>query len=136
MKSLRTDNGLEFCNQNFSEMCDKFGIKRHKTNPYTPQQNGVAECMNRTLLEKVRCLLISSGLQKSFWGEAILTAAHLIILSPFVRLSGKTPDFVWNGRKPDISYLRIFGCSAFVHQNLDKLEPRSIKCVFIGYPDA
>ncbi|KAL2253784.1 UNVERIFIED_CONTAM: Retrovirus-related Pol polyprotein from transposon TNT 1-94 [Sesamum indicum] len=135
LKSLRTDNGLEFCNQQFSEMCDKSGIKRHKTNPYTPQQNGVAERMNRTLLEKVRCLLISSGLPKSFWGEAVLTAAHLINLSPSVPLFGKTPDFIWNGKLPDLSGLRVFGCSAFVHQNSDKLEPRSLKCIFIGYPE-
>ncbi|KAL2242583.1 UNVERIFIED_CONTAM: Retrovirus-related Pol polyprotein from transposon TNT 1-94 [Sesamum indicum] len=135
LKSLRTDNGLEFCNQQFSEMCDKFGIRRHKTNPYTPQQNGVAERMNRTLLDKVRCLLISSGLPKTFWGEAVLTAAHLINMSPSVPLSGKTPDFMWNGKLPDISCLRVFGCSAFVHQNVDKLEPRSLKCIFIGYPE-
>ncbi|KAL2231326.1 UNVERIFIED_CONTAM: Retrovirus-related Pol polyprotein from transposon TNT 1-94 [Sesamum indicum] len=135
LKSLRTDNGLEFCNKHFDNLCDKFGIKRHKTNPYTPQQNGVAERMNRTLLEKVRCLLISSGLQKSFWGEAVLTAAYLINLSPSVPLLGKSPETVWSGKKPDISLLRTFGCSAFVHQTTDKLEPRSLKCVFIGYPD-
>ncbi|KAL2237106.1 UNVERIFIED_CONTAM: Retrovirus-related Pol polyprotein from transposon TNT 1-94 [Sesamum indicum] len=135
LKSLRTDNGLEFCNKQFSEMCDKYGIRRHKTNPYTPQQNGVAERMNRTLLDKVRCLLISSGLPKTFWGEAVLTAAHLINLSPSVPLSGKVPEFMWNGKMPDLSYLRVFGCSAFVHQNVDKLEPRSLKCVFIGYPE-
>ncbi|KAL2237883.1 UNVERIFIED_CONTAM: Retrovirus-related Pol polyprotein from transposon TNT 1-94 [Sesamum indicum] len=134
LKSLRTDNGLEFCNQHFSEMCDKFGIKRHKTNPYTPQQNGVAERMNRTLLEKVRCLLISSDLPKSFWGEAVLTATHLINMSPSVPLSGKTPEFMWNRKLLDLSPLRVFGCSAFVHQNSDKLEPRSLKYVFIGYP--
>ncbi|KAL0290776.1 UNVERIFIED_CONTAM: Retrovirus-related Pol polyprotein from transposon TNT 1-94 [Sesamum angustifolium] len=75
LKVLRTDNGLEFCNQSFSNLCDECGIKRHKTNPYTPQQNGVAERMNRTLLEKVRCMLISSGLPKSFWGETLVTAA-------------------------------------------------------------
>ncbi|KAL2230647.1 UNVERIFIED_CONTAM: Retrovirus-related Pol polyprotein from transposon TNT 1-94 [Sesamum indicum] len=135
LKSLRTDNGLEFYNQQFSEMCDKFGIKRHKTNPYTPQQNGVAKRMNRTVLEKVRCLLISSGLPKLFWGEAVLTAAHLINMSPSVPLSGKTPDFMWNGKLPDLSCLRVFGCSAFAHQNIDKLKPRSLKCIFIGYPE-
>ncbi|KAL2248384.1 UNVERIFIED_CONTAM: Retrovirus-related Pol polyprotein from transposon TNT 1-94 [Sesamum indicum] len=135
LKSLRTDNGLEFCNKEFSNLCEKFGIKRHRTNPYIPQQNGVAERMNRTLLDKVRCMFISSGLPKSFWGETILTAAHLLNLSPSVPLSGKTPEFMWTGRKSDISYLRVFGCSAFVHQNLDKLEPRSVKCAFIGYPE-
>ncbi|KAL2230649.1 UNVERIFIED_CONTAM: Retrovirus-related Pol polyprotein from transposon TNT 1-94, partial [Sesamum indicum] len=112
-----------------------FGIKKHKINPYTPQQNGVAERMDRTLLEKVRCLLISSGLPKPFWGEAVLTAAHLINMSPSVPLSGKTPEFMWNGKLPDLSPLRVFGCSAFVYQNSNKLEPRSLKCVFIGYPE-
>ncbi|KAL2241037.1 UNVERIFIED_CONTAM: Retrovirus-related Pol polyprotein from transposon TNT 1-94 [Sesamum indicum] len=134
LKSTRTDNGLEFCNQSFSEMCDKHGIKRHKTNPYTPQQNGIAERMNRTLLDKVRCLLVSSGLPKTFWGKAVLTAAHLINVSPSVPLLGKTPEHVWTGKILDLSALRVFECSAFVHQSVDKLEPRAIKCVFIGYP--
>ncbi|KAL2232804.1 UNVERIFIED_CONTAM: Retrovirus-related Pol polyprotein from transposon TNT 1-94 [Sesamum indicum] len=135
LKSLRTDNGLEFCNKSFSDMCEEFGIKRHKTNPYTPQQNGIAERMNRTLLDKVRCLLISSGLPKTFWGEAVLTAAHLINLSPSVPLHGKTPDFMWYEKSPDMSSLRVFGCAAFALQESDKLDPKSIKCVFIGYPE-
>ncbi|KAL0413795.1 UNVERIFIED_CONTAM: Retrovirus-related Pol polyprotein from transposon TNT 1-94 [Sesamum radiatum] len=88
LKALRTDNGLEFCNQQFSDLCDEFGIKRHRTTPYTPQQNGVAERMNRTLLNKVRYLLISSDLSKSFWGDALMTAAYLINRSPSVPLSG------------------------------------------------
>ncbi|KAK4388364.1 Retrovirus-related Pol polyprotein from transposon TNT 1-94 [Sesamum angolense] len=82
----------EFCNQNFSDLCDECGTKRHRTNPYTPQQNGVAERMNRTLLEKVRCMLISSGLPKSFWGEALVTAAYLINRFPSVPLNGKIPE--------------------------------------------
>ncbi|KAK4384556.1 Retrovirus-related Pol polyprotein from transposon TNT 1-94 [Sesamum angolense] len=135
LKALRTDNGLEFCNQQFSTLCETCGIKRHRTTPYTPQQNGVAERMNRTLLNKVRCLLISSGLAKSFWGEALLTAAYLINRSPSVPLLGKLPECVWTGKNVDLSYLRIFGCSAFVFQNSDKLEPRALKCVFIGYPE-
>ena len=61
IKVIRTDNGLEFCNSQMDALCSKFGIKRHKTTPYTPQQNGVAERMNRTLLEKVRCLLSKRG---------------------------------------------------------------------------
>ncbi|KAL0342024.1 UNVERIFIED_CONTAM: Retrovirus-related Pol polyprotein from transposon TNT 1-94 [Sesamum calycinum] len=103
LKVLRTDNGLEFCNQSFSNLCDECGIKRHKTNPYTPQQNGVAERMNITLLEKVRCMLISSGLPKSFWGEALVTAAYLINRSPSVPLNGKIPESVWTGHAVDIS---------------------------------
>ncbi|KAL2243544.1 UNVERIFIED_CONTAM: Retrovirus-related Pol polyprotein from transposon TNT 1-94 [Sesamum indicum] len=134
LKALRTDNGLEFCNKQFTELCEKFGIKRHKTTPYTPQQNGVAERMNRTLLNKVRCLLISSGLPKTFWGEALLTAAYLINRSPSVPLFGNNPEKLWSKTDVDFSSLRIFGCSAFCHVNGDKLDPRSQKCVFIGYP--
>ncbi|KAK4382288.1 Retrovirus-related Pol polyprotein from transposon TNT 1-94 [Sesamum angolense] len=91
--------------------------------------------MNQTLLNKVRCLLISSGLAKSFWGEALLTAAYLINRSPSVPLVGKVPEHVWSGKNVDLSSLRVFGCSAFVFQNNDKLEPRAQKCVFIGYPE-
>ncbi|KAL0389476.1 UNVERIFIED_CONTAM: Retrovirus-related Pol polyprotein from transposon TNT 1-94 [Sesamum calycinum] len=91
--------------------------------------------MNRTLLNKVRCLLISSGLAKSFLGEALLTAAYLINRSPSVPLLGKVPEHVWSGKNVDLSSLRVFGCSAFVFQNNDKLEPRAQKCVFIGYPE-
>ncbi|KAL0315726.1 UNVERIFIED_CONTAM: Retrovirus-related Pol polyprotein from transposon TNT 1-94, partial [Sesamum radiatum] len=78
---------------------------------------------------------ISSGLAKSFWGEALLTAAYLINRSPSVPLLGKVPEHVWSGKNVDLSSLRVFGCSAFVFQNNDKLEPRAQKCVFIGYPE-
>ncbi|KAK4385413.1 Retrovirus-related Pol polyprotein from transposon TNT 1-94 [Sesamum angolense] len=134
LKTLRTDNGLEFCNQQFTNLCDEFGIKRHKTTPCTPQQNDVAERMNRTLLNKVRCLLISSGLSKTFWG-ALSTAVYLINRSPSVPLLGQIPECMWTGKDVDISSLRIFGCSAFVLQNGDKLDPRAKKCIFIGYPE-
>ncbi|KAL0431249.1 UNVERIFIED_CONTAM: Retrovirus-related Pol polyprotein from transposon TNT 1-94 [Sesamum radiatum] len=135
LKALRTDNGLEFCNQQFYDLCDEFGIKRHMTTPYTPQQNGVAERMSTTLLNKVRCLLISSGLSKSFWSDALMTAAYLIDRSPSVPLLGKVPECVWTGSDIDLSSLRIFGCSAFAFQNGDKLDPRAQKFVFIGYPN-
>ncbi|KAK4382541.1 hypothetical protein Sango_2862700 [Sesamum angolense] len=87
--------------------------------------------MNRTLLNKVRCLLISSGLSKTFW----LTAIYLINRSLSVPLLGKLPECVWTGKDVDISSLRIFGCSSFVLQNGDKLDPRAKKYIFIGYPD-
>ncbi|KAL0367337.1 UNVERIFIED_CONTAM: Retrovirus-related Pol polyprotein from transposon TNT 1-94 [Sesamum radiatum] len=91
--------------------------------------------MNRTLLNKVRCLLISSGLSKSFWGDALMTAAYLIKRSPSVPLSGKVPECVWTESDIDLSSLLIFCCSAFALQNGDKLDPRAQKCVFIGYPN-
>lgn len=66
LKVLRTDNGLEFVSEQFNEFCRKIGIKRHKTIPHTPQQNGLAKRMNRTILERVRCMLLSAGLPKTF----------------------------------------------------------------------
>lgn len=66
VRALRTDNGLEFCNIEFDNYCRDQGILRHRIVRKTPQQNGVAERMNRTLLEKVRCLLFTSGLPKTF----------------------------------------------------------------------
>ncbi|KAL0436613.1 UNVERIFIED_CONTAM: Retrovirus-related Pol polyprotein from transposon TNT 1-94 [Sesamum radiatum] len=77
----------------------------------------------------------SSGLSKSFWGDALMTAAYLINRSPSVPLSGKVPECVWTDSNVDLSALRVFGCSAFALQNSDKLDPRAQKCVFIGYPN-
>lgn len=133
--TLRTDNGLEFCNAQLEELCVQSGIKRHKSVPYTPQQNGVAERMNRTLLEKVRSMTTPTGLAKSFWGEAVVTAAYLVNRSPSVPLLGKIPEAVFWNKNIDLSNLKVCGCAAFVHQRGDKLDPRAKKCVFLGYPE-
>ncbi|KAL0456140.1 UNVERIFIED_CONTAM: Retrovirus-related Pol polyprotein from transposon TNT 1-94 [Sesamum latifolium] len=90
--------------------------------------------MNRTLLNKVRYLLISSDLPKTFWSEALLTAAYLINRSPSVPLNSKLPECMWSGKNIDLSSIRIFGCFAFALQNGDKLDLRAQKCIFIGYP--
>ncbi|KAI5673173.1 hypothetical protein M9H77_13537 [Catharanthus roseus] len=85
------------------------------------EQNGVAERMNRTIMDKVRCLMVSSGIPKPFWGEAVSTAVYLINRSPSTAINFKTP-------------LEVFGCVAFAHQKEGKLDPRSRKGVFLGYP--
>ena len=82
IKRLRTDNGLEFCSTEFNQFCKDAGIARHHTIRYTPQQNGVAERMNQTLLERARCMLSNAGLEKRFWAEAVNTACYLINLGP------------------------------------------------------
>ncbi|GJV93371.1 retrotransposon protein, putative, ty1-copia subclass [Tanacetum coccineum] len=104
VKKLRTDNGMEFCSNEFNSYCKSKGIVRHYTIPHTPQQNGVVERMNRTIISKARCMLSNAGLSKRFWAEAASTA-----------------------------YLRIFGCPAYAHIDNGKLEPRAIKCIFLGY---
>ena len=115
IKTLRTDNGLEFYSRAFDVFCNNHGILRHKIVRNTPQQNGVAECMNRTLFEKVRCLIFISNLSKSFWGEALSTAAHIVNKRPSTTLKFKCPEEQWTGKKLNLNYLRVFGCEVYAH---------------------
>jgi transposase InsO family protein len=106
VKKLRIDNGIEFCSHEFKSYCKLEGIARHYIVPYTPQQNGVAERMNRTIISKARCI---------FWVEAASTACYLINRSPSIAIDKKTPIEVWSGSRADYSQLRIFGCTAYAH---------------------
>jgi transposase InsO family protein len=133
IKTLRTDNGLEFCSKEFDQFCKNEGIARHHTIRHTPQQNGVAERMNRTLLERTRCLLSNAGLGKEFWAEAINTVCHLVNRTPSTAIDSKTPYEVWSGKPTDYTGLRVFGCPAYYHVSEGKLEPRSKKGLFMGY---
>lgn len=134
IKTLRTDNGLEFCNKQFDGFCESKGIQRHRTCAYTPQQNGVAERMNRTIMEKVRCMLSDSGIPKKYWAEATHTAVILINKTPSSALNFDIPDKKWYGKSPVFSYLRRFGCVTFIHTDDGKLSPRAKKGVLLGYP--
>lgn len=100
VKVLRTDNGLEFCNSRFDEYCKKYGIERHETCAYTPQQNGVAKRLNKKLMEKVRCLLNESGLEEHFWAEAASTVAYLVNRSPSSAVDHNVPEELWLNKKP------------------------------------
>lgn len=135
VKKLRTDNGLEFCNDKFNQYCRKEGILRHLTVPGTPQQNGLAERMNRTLLERVRCMLTNVGLPRIFWAEAVKTASYLINRCSSTAIDLKTPQEAWSGRSSDYSHIRVFGCTAYAHSKEDKLQPRAKKCIFLGFPE-
>ncbi|KAH9704469.1 hypothetical protein KPL70_011474 [Citrus sinensis] len=135
IKRLRIDNGLEYCSKEFEDFCKPKGIARHRTVTYTPQQNGIAERMNRTIIERVRCMLLNANLSKGFWAEAVTTAAYLINRSPSSALGFKTPQEFWSGKPPNLSNLRIFGCLAYAHLKQGKLEPRAVKGYFLGYPE-
>jgi len=91
VKRFRTNNGLEFCSDFFTNYCRKAGTTRHNTVVKTPQQNGLAERFNRTILERVRCMLLSANLSKSFWVEATMTACYLINRCPSTAINMKTP---------------------------------------------
>ena len=138
IKCLRTDNGGEYTGDEFDTFCRQEGIKRQFTTAYTPQQNGVAERMNRTLLERARAMLATAGLEKSFWAEAVNTACYVINRSPSTALELKTPMEMWTGKPVNYSDLHIFGSPVYVmynSQETTKLDPKSRKCLFLGYAD-
>ncbi|GAA0184262.1 hypothetical protein LIER_31550 [Lithospermum erythrorhizon] len=101
VKRLRTDNGLEFCSSEFDEFGKAEGIARHHTVRHTPQQNGVAERMNQTLLERTRCMLSNAGLTRMFWAEAVNTACYLINRGPHTGINLKTPIELWSNKSAD-----------------------------------
>ena len=136
IKRVRSDNGGEYRDNRFREFCANNGIKMEKTVPMTPQQNGVAERMNRTLNERARSMRIHAGLPKMFWDEAVNTAAYLINRGPSIPLDGKIPEEVWSGKEVNLSHLRVFVCISYVHIDFaerSKLDAKSNKCVFVGY---
>nr|GFB28875.1 retrovirus-related Pol polyprotein from transposon TNT 1-94 [Tanacetum cinerariifolium] len=135
VKKLRTDNGLEFCNREFKQLCIESGIARHLIVAGTTQQNGLAERMNITLIDKVRFLLIQSGLPKTFLAQATCTAAYLINRSPSTAIDKKTPMEMWSGHPSDYRMLRTFDCVVYSHVQQGKLEPRAVKCILLRYPE-
>ena len=135
IKNLRTDNGFEFCETEFNKFYAVNGIAWHKTLVKKPQQNGVAERINRTLLEKARCMLSNVGLwdHKVFWAEAVSTTCYLVNRSPHTSIDFQIPEEVWSSNLVDYLTLRIFRCPVFAHVNDGKLSPRVVKCMFLGY---
>ena len=134
--TLRTDRGGEFTARAFLEFCADQGIQCHLTAPYTPQQNGVVERRNQTVLGMARSMMKGMQVPGWLWGEAVSTAVFVLNRSPTRSVEGKTPYEVWYGSKPAVHFFRTFGCVAHVkvaggHQK--KLEDRSTPMVFIGY---
>ena len=136
LKTLRTDNGGEFMSNKFQDYLKAEGVKHELTVPKTPEQNGVAERQNRTLVESVRAMLTQAKLPKKFWVEALNTAVYLRNRSPTKAVNHATPFEAWTGNKPDVSHLHSFGCTAYAHIPKDerkKLDSKTRKCIFLGY---
>lgn len=134
--TLRTDRGGEFTASSFVEHCAGQGVQRHLTTPYSPQQNGVVERRNQTVLGMARCMLKSMGVPGRFWGEAVTTAVFLLNRAPTRSLEDMTPYEAWYGTKPAVHFFRTFGCVAHVKVtggHIRKLDDRSTPMVFIGY---
>lgn len=138
LKCLRSDNGGEYNDAGFKEYCAAQGIRMEKTIPGTPQQNGVAERMNRTINERARSIRLHAGLPPTFWADAVSTAVYLLNRGPSVPLDCGLPEEAWSGKEVKFSHLKTFGCLSYVLVDSDdrsKLEAKSKKCYFIGYGD-
>ncbi|KAG8179458.1 hypothetical protein JTE90_006827 [Oedothorax gibbosus] len=138
IKVLRIVNGLEYVGKAFDQFLTEEGIRREKTVPYCPQQNGVAECKNRIYCSTARCLLSQANLDPSFWAEAVRTSAQIRnrCLTKGVA-ENKTPYEIFFDRKPTACYFKIFLQKAFVlnKPKRSKFEPRLHEVIFIGYSD-
>ncbi|GJZ82184.1 putative ribonuclease H-like domain-containing protein [Tanacetum coccineum] len=136
VKSIRCDNGTEFKNRDFIEFCGSKGIKREYSNARTPQQNGVAERKNRTLIEAARTMLADSFLPNTFWAEAVSTACYVLNRVLVTKPQNKTPYELITGKIPIISYIRPFGCHVTILNTIDhlgKFDGKSDEGFLVGY---
>ena len=134
-KAVRTDRGGEYLNKQLAAYFNSRGIRHEKTAPYTPQQNGAAERLNRTLFERIRAMLQDAGLPKDLWAEAALTANYIRNRSP-TSSRPKTPWELFYGKTPNVAHMRTFGCVAYAHVPSEirkKLDSKSEKGIFVGY---
>jgi hypothetical protein len=135
IKRLLSDRGGEYFSNDFSEFCAEHDIIHERTPPYSPQSNGIAERKNRTLTDLVNAMLDTAGLSKEWWGEAILTACHVLNRVP-MKNKEVTPFEEWEKRRLNLSYLRTWGCLAKVNVPINKkrkLGPKTVDCVFLSY---
>ncbi|GJZ95946.1 putative ribonuclease H-like domain-containing protein [Tanacetum coccineum] len=136
VKTIRCDNGTEFKNRDFIEFCGSKGIKREYSNARTPQQNGVAERKNRTLIEAARTMLADSFLPNTFWAEAVSTACYVLNRVLVTKPHNKTPYELVTGKIPIISYIRPFGCHVTILNTIDhlgKFDGKSDEGFLVGY---
>ncbi|GKF36529.1 retrovirus-related pol polyprotein from transposon TNT 1-94 [Tanacetum coccineum] len=131
-----TDNGTEFVNKDLTDYYDNVGITHEKTVLRTPQQNGVVERRNRTLVEAARTMLIFSKDSLFLWAESIATACYTQNRSLIHTLHDKTPYELVNDKKLDLSFLRVFGALCYLtndSEDLDKLKAKADIGFFVGY---
>ncbi|GKB44997.1 retrovirus-related pol polyprotein from transposon TNT 1-94, partial [Tanacetum coccineum] len=136
VRYIRTDNGTEFVNQVMSKYYEGVGIFHQKSVPRTPQQNGVVERRNRTLVEAARTMLIFSKAPMFLWAEAVATACYTQNRSLIHTRHNKTPYELVHDNKPDLSFLRVFGALCYPtndSEDLGKLQAKADIGIFVGY---
>ena len=136
IKRVRSDNGSEFKNTNIEEYLDEEGIGHEFSVPYTPQQNGIVERKNRTLIEAARTMLDEYKTSDQFWAEAVNTACHAINRLYLHKILQKTAYELLTGNKPNVSYFRVFGSKCFIlnkKPKSSKFAPKSDEGFLLGY---
>ncbi|KAK1693594.1 hypothetical protein QYE76_010291 [Lolium multiflorum] len=134
--AIRSNNGTEFKNYTLDDFLGEEGIQHQYSMPYTPQQNGVAERKNRTLIEAARTMMMEYKSNYNFWAEAISTACHATNRLYFRKGLEKTPYEILTGNKPNVSYFMVFGCKCYVlvkDTRLSKFDSRAQEGIFVGY---
>ena len=137
IKRFRRDGGGEYTRYEFDQLLKDSGIIREKTEPYSPEQNGVSERANRTIIGRAKAMLHQSELGMELWGEAVRTAVYLKNGSPTNILGDAlTPLEAWTGETLKLQWLGYLGAIGYKHtpkQVRTKWEPNSQRCVFVGY---
>jgi hypothetical protein len=135
---LRLDKGGEYDSNVFHEFCKHHGIKIQFTSRYTPQQNGVVERKNITIMNMARSMLKEKQLSNDFWGEAISCSIYVLNRSPTKSVKKKFPQEAWTCMSCSEVQFRVFGCVAYAHVPKElrrKIDEKSEKCIFLGYND-
>jgi hypothetical protein len=136
IKKIRSDNGTKFKNSQIEGFLEEEGIKHVFSSPYTPQQNGVVERKNRTLLDMARTMLDEYKTSDWFWAEAINTACYAINRLYLHRILKKTSYKLLTGKKPNVSYFRVFGSKCFIlvkRGRKSKFAPKAVEGFLLGY---
>ncbi|GJW80630.1 retrovirus-related pol polyprotein from transposon TNT 1-94 [Tanacetum coccineum] len=136
VRFIRTDNGTEFVNQVMSEYYEGVGIFHQKSVPRTPQQNGVVERRNRTLVEAARTMMIFSKAPMFLWAKAVATACYTQNRSLIHTRHNKTPYELVHDKKPDLTFFRVFGALCYPtndSENLGKFQAKADIGIFVGY---
>jgi transposase InsO family protein len=136
VKKIRRDNGSELKNLQVEEFLEEEGIKHEFSAPYTPQQNGVVERKNMTLIDMARTMLGEFKMSERFWSEAVNTACHAINQLYLHRLLKKTSYELLTGNKPNVSYFHVFGSKCYIlvkKGRHSKFAPKAVEGFLLGY---
>lgn len=136
MQRLRIDNGREYLSTEMQQHLREKGVVVEATAPYSPEQNGRSERENRTIVESARAMLCAKNVPQFLWAEAVSTAVYILNRTATSQLKNSTSYEAWEGKKPELSHVRVFGSVAYAHVpkiQRKKLDPKAKKLILVGY---